>query len=182
MIMYVFDRRWHVKGVKDGTATSAKHPKEVSVDEFIVEDYHTIPTIAVFIVKHAKNMKIDLLRLCGHGNAGELVMGTGLDIATQAHFRKLNNAGVFAPNAVVEIHGCGVASATPLVQDADGHWVGFWQTNGVGHKFVKALARTLGVTVKAAVEGQVADVNYRFEFQYITVAPNGKTTVSGKHS
>src|SRR6516165_1385059 len=114
MLMYVFDRRWHTKGDNDGTATAAPHKKGVTVDEFIVEANHTIPAIAVFIVKHAKKRKISLLRLCGHGNAGYLQLGTGLDVATQGHLKKLANEKVFASRAVVEFHGCGVASSRTL--------------------------------------------------------------------
>jgi hypothetical protein len=179
--MYVFDRRWHTKNVKDGTATAAPHSKEVIVDEFIVEAIHTIPTISVFIIKHAKNRRISKLRLCAHGNSGYLELGTGLDIASQADFTKLHSKKVFTKDAAVEIYGCAVASATWVKQDKDGNWLhGTWKVDGIGHKFVKALAATLRVKVRAAVDLQHGDRLYRYENQYITVEPSGHTTVSGK--
>jgi hypothetical protein len=176
MHVYVFDKRWRRKGDGTGkrkaTYTSAAHPKNVVVSEMTVDESHTIATISVFITKHAKNQKITLLRLCSHGNAGYMELGTG----------RLQSDKVFAHDAVVELHGCGVASATPLIQDPDGHYVGYWKVNGKGHRFLKALAKTLGVAVRGAVEGQLSDRGYAYEYQSVTVMPNGETTVAGHHS
>jgi hypothetical protein len=181
MIMYMFDRRWNDRSREDGTATAARHAKGTTVDESTVEADHTIPTIAVFIVKRSKDQKIRLLRLCGHGNAGFLQLGKGLDFSSQTGLRKLANEKIFASDAVVEIHGCGVASDKNLILNPRGHHVGSWRIDGKGHRFLKAMAKTLGVTVRAGVCGQEADQTYKYECQVVTVTASGSTTLSGKH-
>jgi hypothetical protein len=201
--MYVFDERWHTKIDEKGnhtrihnkltgkhkhidSYTAPPHAKNVVTDEFTVKQVDTISLIGGYIYRHAKKRKIKTLYLCSHGNAGYMELGTGLEIASQAQFSKLHDHHVFAPGAVVELHGCCIASAVwatdapPVGKDgkANGKETHpYWKEDGIGHKFMKALAKTLQVTVKAGIQEQHGYVDFHFDGTVITVTPDGKASV-----
>src|SRR5262249_44626093 len=115
MIIYVFDARWPGPGPGRHWLTK--------VGRIYVSETTTIPSVVGGILKMANDIGelIELLRLCGHGNAGVQEMGQfppGLNQTSASHFRAL--AGKFDSSGKgIEIHGCGVASGTDVFKGFD---------------------------------------------------------------
>src|SRR5262249_34729311 len=143
----------------------------------------TVPipeTVKMILDAKARSEKIELLRLCGHGNSGGLILGSGLVTANVDGIRPLqahmaDGAGLRSKR--VEIHGCGVASDTSVLTDSadpthpkpgdvlPGTWsgqrdrVGF---GGRGFMFLLSLACTLMTKVEGAVNVQVANSAFQY--------------------
>jgi hypothetical protein len=127
--------------------------------------------------------KIHIMRIVAHGNSGYLAFN-GMTRATtmSPEWRRLRS--YFAPTARLELHGCGVASQTPIlkrgtpvgspVQAAivDGTFSG--APDGVGLTYLRAVAATFGVPVTAGIDVQYVEANvWTFERDTVTVFPNG---------
>jgi hypothetical protein len=122
--------------------------------------------------------EIKLLRICAHGNMGYVQLGKdGLTVATAAHMSVLKHFFSKDPATRIEIHACGVASATNIVKsragqpvrDARGHLVcepGFidlWEPRGSGMLLLDAIRKATGTTVLAGIDCQNPDEDYAFE-------------------
>ena len=131
--------------------------------------------------------------LAGHGNAGYVQLGTGLTIAEVPHFTHLRNFMTPTPaENGIEIHGCGVASASSILGNGStitnpicvsGMYEypevrpGVRVVRGAGYALLAALANTVGRNVTAGLNCQYADANWAFEGPTITVAPSGSSSV-----
>ena len=121
--LYFLDSGWNSEPNKFNPTTGnrdAKPPSQFAEGPYWlikrdedVEDY--VDYLMSWLKK--KKLRLNRLLLAGHGNAGELHLGTGL----------LQNAGVLQPlrqwfadqpgsERTVRIHGCGIASSTPGIK------------------------------------------------------------------
>lgn len=137
-----------------------------------------------------------LIRLVSHGSAGHMQMGEGLHYGTVGQLAGLRGlVRNDRQHATVEIHGCGVASSflpAPVVTNIRGFnndvveqrvaypqgqlqggsgWGSEEQTlqSSTGIRFLLAVARLLGVGVKAGVNYQWSDANWQYEGPTVTV-------------
>lgn len=103
---------------------------------------------------------VGVLRLLCHGDAGFIELGTGMTVPEDTTaFRVLRNcwAGAYPR---IEIHGCGVASATPvgcrpnLTRLQLECTPGTYDPAGPGQRLVQAIADNAGVLVIAALNTQ----------------------------
>jgi hypothetical protein len=163
---------------------------------FVVSRDYTIPDVMEEIIFHAHGdhgeapllpsaaevtaagadtgEPIWLLRIHAHGNTGLLVLGsTQLTVANAHHFSSIRSQ--FAYNSIgIEIHGCGVASSSPLQEGAAIGSGGQYTRGGAGELFLGAIARAARQNVTAGIGYQVTDhPNYLFEGPTITVTPQG---------
>ena len=124
---------------------------------------------------------VDMIRLCGHGNSGFLQLGEGLTESNASEFSEL---AFFMRSELsligIEIHGCGVASDTPITNPESKIKKptcvpGSTQNGGRGLNFLKKLAKAINQKVKAGINCQYVFHydNWKFEGPTITVAPNG---------
>jgi hypothetical protein len=118
-------------------------------------------------------LKIDRLRIFGHGSPGTQWVGSGFGSGTPDTSRKLAQTirfeggalkdrdllaqlvGRFTPGGLVELHGCSVGKSS----------------NGQG--LARALAQLWNVRVRAGTDLQHADPDAKFEGGYIEAQPNG---------
>ena len=179
MYIYIFDRRFTTWSGKLDMAVN--DPPGMERKSFIAFKDSSIPSIVTVVANLAGGPgSIDMLRLCAHGNAGYLQLGTGLTASTAVHFSAL--APLFKENGAIEVHGCGVASNTNIYDD---RWYslstcypGTYKEGGIGHNFLKALASAAKVMVTGGVNCQTGDAQYRFEGPALTVMPGGESALS----
>jgi hypothetical protein len=123
--------------------------------------------------------QIKLVRICAHGNRGFVQLGKdNLTVGTAGQWSLLKPYFAGDESARIEIHACGVASATDIVKhdarnravrDRTGHLVctpgvlNYWDPKGAGMALLRALHRATGVPVVAGINCQIADENYLFE-------------------
>jgi hypothetical protein len=116
-----------------------------------------LATLIMGVIERAGGQPIGRLRIFGHGRAGRQAVGGGtrpephqliaIDENANLHNSYLLSmlCGCFAPNALVQLHGCRIAQG--------------WQ----GTLLVYQLANLWRVRVQAAYERQIADPDDRFE-------------------
>jgi hypothetical protein len=163
---------------------------------FVVSRDYTIPHIMEEIIFHAHGdyreapllpraaevaaagadtgNPIWLLRIHAHGSTGQLEIGNTILTASNAHhFSSIRDH--FAYNSIgIEIHGCGVASSTPLQDSVVVGSGGQYTRGGAGELFLGAIARAARQNVTAGIGYQVTDhPHYLFEGLTITVTPHG---------
>ena len=139
---------------------------------------HTPPSTAVALIRKqlGPSEKMDILKLCCHGNFGTVFLG-GLNDFKNALMH--DNASVFAPlrdcfhpyQRMIHIHGCAVASETSVVPPATrGTFTG--KPDGGGLVFMNELAMWTG----CAVQGNIDAIWFGVYFFGDTVLayPNGK--------
>jgi hypothetical protein len=195
IVMYVFDGRYPIRDVKPGL-----HGQR-TVRKVVVGPSVPIPeTVRMIVDAKAGGEKIELLRLCAHGNSGGLILGSGLVPANVEALRPLQlhmDNGAAIRSKKVEIHGCGVASDTSVLKDdadpthpnlADtlpGSYsgkrdrVGF---GGQGYMFLLSVAVCVMAKAEGAVDVQVANNTFRYHGKTVIVDPNGEAQVIDSHS
>lgn len=124
---------------------------------------NSVRSLVSGVINRAGYKKISRLRIFGHGNKGLQAVGGGQrpDFATQVIY--VDNGGNliprgllallcgrFAPNALVQLHGCDVAA-------------GGWSK---GLRLLQRLCDLWDVRVQAALVDQYADAGDRFEGTY----------------
>jgi hypothetical protein len=101
---------------------------------------------------------ISLLRVLAHGDAGGVELGTGLDPNTAKGWGCLH--GRFHHSGLIELHACGVASATSIITEYGPNMEGkktkdgTYDPRGMGVTFLKILAKTTHCRVRAAINRQ----------------------------
>lgn len=125
------------------------------------------------------------LRLCAHGNAGTMDLGSqGLTQTSVSHFAILANHDRFGPASSIEIHACAFASGSTIGCDQIGVWenpalsneqvvvystgcarpsAGTISATAPGLPTLQSIANAAGVKVVAAVNAQRPDPHFRFE-------------------
>lgn len=170
MIIYLHDQRspWQYRKFNKDESTS-------DVKIIVVSQYLSISKIVSIIVNAANHRRsIWKLILLAHGNSGQLQLGRGIGLTSKNayHFRNLRN--YFNPRGKgIEIHGCGVASATAVADDPKVGLRGMGQSGAKGDLFLLILSRESGVPVAAAIDAQRVDYDGIFNGPYIKVWPNG---------
>jgi hypothetical protein len=125
---------------------------------------------------------VDMIRLCGHGDSGQLQLGEGLTESNADQFSEL--AVCMKPDYQrigVEIHGCGVASDTSVLGASSTInnpicVPGSSQNGDRGRNFLKKLAKAIGRHVKGGLNCQYVLDRYddwKFEGPTITATPWG---------
>lgn len=194
IVLYVFDERYPIREIKPGL-----HAQK-TVRRLVVGPKVPIPeTVRMIIDALASGEKIELLRLCAHGDSGGLILGSGLVSANTEGLRPLRlhmdtNAGLQSKK--VEIHGCGVASDTSVLKpntnpthpgtgdvlpgsfSGQRDHVGF---GGRGYMFLLSVAVCVMAKVEGAVNVQAANSGFRYQGQSVIVAPNGEFQVVASH-
>jgi hypothetical protein len=111
---------------------------------------------------------LGVVRLCSHGNSGHVELGQGLTAANAWRFQLLSGhwQGRFPK---IEVHACGVLSATPVACPASPRpgtcTPGTVALDGPGHAIMQALSNAAGVLVTAAYHVQWSDRDFRYEGQ-----------------
>lgn len=167
-VVYVWDERW------PGSFSFATERAFPGVHRFGVTVTRNDPMSR--IVSQIQGLsqghgQIKLLRICAHGNHGFVQLGKdNLTVGTAVEWAHLRPYFSKDQAARIEIHACGVASATNvLVRDRSGHVVctpgilDYWDPKGTGMAMLSALRRATGTPVVAGVDCQTADDNYAFE-------------------
>ncbi|MCA9195096.1 MAG: hypothetical protein KDB03_25165 [Planctomycetales bacterium] len=174
MIIYVHDPRSPFPRYVTFTAHRDYGPAE----HIVISATMSITQIAQAVVRKANRPNdIWLLVLLAHGNSGWLQFGQGLTASTASQFaaaKPYMNPFLFG----VEIHGCAVASDTQI---ADNPFVGLQgegrssPTSGIN--MLQVLAKTLGCTVKGAIDAQRVDTDGRYNGPYVVARSNGKIEI-----
>jgi hypothetical protein len=139
---------------------------------------HTPPNTAVTLIRKqlGPSEKMDILKLCSHGDYGQVFLA-GQDDKDNA--LKFDSANLFAPlrdcfhpyRRMIHIHGCAVASETSVPPPAtQGTFTG--DRNGVGLEFMTELAKWTRCTVQANVNVEWGQVY--FTGPTVLAYPNGK--------
>jgi hypothetical protein len=152
-------------------------------DNGVLEDFakYAPAAIPVLTVRNAVNtlldvsgiLKMDRLRIFGHGQPGAQWVGAGFG-SGDPDFHRMNAqairfegtalkdrdllaqlVGRFTPGGLVELHGCSVG------------------VTRLGEGLTRALAQLWNVRVRAATEAQFADEEVKYEGGYIEAQPNG---------
>ena len=193
MIYYIIDRRFpsafrRSVELNTRTGTDSLMDFEFPYLYHFVYPSQTIRTIVSDTKRFILQAKwgagsIDMIRLCGHGDSGELQIGEGLNESNAAEF------GELAPymksdfsRVGVEIHGCGVGSDTSIV--GSGGTVNSpvcvpgstqQEKNQKGLNLLAKLAKAINRNVKAGINCQLVYQydNWKFEGPTLTVRPDG---------
>jgi hypothetical protein len=129
-----------------------------------------------------RDQELGFLCICGHGDAGWVNIGRGLDASVADLFGALQPRFARYKRGI-KIMGCGVASDTPLVADpllcqtvpqscgvpTKGIWSATNNDTGNGYQLLKALANATQAPVQAAVHAQANFFPHFFTFQGLTV-------------
>jgi hypothetical protein len=190
IVMYVFDERYPIRDVKPGL-----HGNKTVRKVFVGPQVPLPETVRMIIDAKSNGEKIELLRLCAHGNSGGLILGSGLVVGNVEGLRPLQSQmdnGAAIRSKKVEIHGCGVASDTSVLKDdadpihpkvSDGvpgtfsgqrDRVGF---GGRGYMLLLSIAVCVMAKVEGAVNLQVANNTFQYQGKTIIVDPNGEVQV-----
>ncbi|MDD5034261.1 MAG: hypothetical protein PHE55_05840 [Methylococcaceae bacterium] len=164
-------------------------PEDGAPRQIFVPKGCSTETLVDFLRKEAeRHGKINLLRLCAHGDSGVLFLGggsRGIDAnAAYDNFQQLKASFDQRPGArrEIKIHGCGVASDTSLPQtspDSRGVYYvgpGTFQSkdvnSGQGYWFLKGLANATGAGIQGAVNAQRPWPDFRFRGPTIYAYPD----------
>jgi hypothetical protein len=185
IVMYVFDERWPDKEYAPGL-----HPGK-TIRRVIVRQQMTLETVVAQILDgKARAEKMELLRLCAHGDSGGIWLGLGLKTQWTPSLAPLREHFVDRlTDKKVEIHGCGVASDTsilkpsadlihPRLEDTvpgtfggQRDRVGF---GGQGFMFLLSLAVVTMTRVEGAINVQAANRQFRYFGDSVIVWPDGQ--------
>lgn len=189
MIINLFDGRalhnpyWGAAAPRDHVVRMVASPRE------------TLANIVRRVKESSEGPRsIWLLRIISHGNSGLAYLGSeNLSSATSRHFAQLN--GHFSPRGRgIAIHACGVASSRSICGEpgwldsllADGQNAcilrpgTFTGSEGAGVRFLKELSRLSGTAVRAGVNTQWTDADFRFEGPSVAVSNDGSVAaISG---
>ncbi len=116
--------------------------------------------------------KIMIMRILAHGNSGQLLFPWLLDTSSiSLEYQRFQY--FFDPLARLEVHGCGVASDTPIPKsNGVGKFAGY--TSGNGLKYLRKMAQVFGVKVVAGIDEQYTHRNnWGYDGDTVTVFPNG---------
>ena len=132
--------------------------------------------------------KINLLRLCAHGDSGVLNLGggqKGIDASSAyTNFQRLRDSFDGRPGGrrEIKVHGCGVASDTKLPRtqpnQAGVYYLGpgTFQSkdvsSGQGYWFLKGLANATGANAQGAVNAQRPWPDFKYRGPTIYVYPD----------
>ena len=170
MIIYVHDPRSPFPKYK----TFADHLLWGPAEHIVISSKMSIRQIAQAVTRKAGRLRrVWLLVLLAHGNAGVLHFGRGLNVNSASQFSILRPfMNTFGEG--IEIHGCAVASDTAI---ADNPFVGIKGTGRSspksGANMLLALAKTVGCTVKGAIDAQRVDSDGRFNGPYVVAKSDG---------
>ncbi len=174
MFIYIHDPRSPFARYKTFTAHQDYGPAE----HIVISSTMSITQIAQAAIRKARRFNsIGLLVLLAHGNAGSLQMGQGLTASTASQFsilRPFMNPYLFG----VEIHGCAVASDTPIGDNPMVGLLGEGRSSPTsGTNMLLTMAKTLGCTVKGAIDAQRVDLDGRYNGPYVAAKPNGEIEI-----
>jgi len=161
-------------------------PEKIAVGKIPVRRWDNPKKTVDMILQFAKGYEIKVLRFVAHGNSG-VVEFPGLEnenLIADAWSTLFRNR-VFAANARIEFHVCGLASETSILRHGTamnnaqnhntipGEFTG--KSTGAGLRYLRKAARIFGVMVCAAKDFQGVGYNsWKFEGSTISVFPNGK--------
>jgi hypothetical protein len=168
--VYVIDKRLHanqqdlMQEIRESRNTPGSFPNEV----ITVNQNLSMEQICLRVIARSGG-EIGVLRIVCHGNASSLQLGTGVQTPNHVwNFRLLRGHWV-GRYPRIELHACGVASATrlactivdfpdtetALAQLATACTRGTANPNSAGHALCQALADSAGIPVVASYDVQL---------------------------
>lgn len=184
--MYVFDKRWPDKEYVTGS-----HQGKTVRRVIVAEDMYLPEVVKKILGAKPSHEKLELLRVCAHGDSGGIWLGRGLKAQWTPALEPLREHFVDRlQGRKVEIHGCGVASDTSVLkpgadpfhprleETVPGHFggerdrVGFM---GQGHTFLLSIAVVTMAPVEGAINVQAADRRFTYFGDSVIVWPDGRT-------
>jgi hypothetical protein len=160
----------------------ATHKAAADVEHIVISATMSMSQVAQAVIRKAgKPRNIWLLVMLAHGNKGFLQMGRGLTRSTAGSFSVLRP--YMAPGGRgIEIHGCAVASDTPVADNPSVGLQGVGRSSPTsGVNMLIALAKAAQCTTKGAVDAQAVYSNGpnsgRFNGPYVVVSASGIVAV-----
>jgi hypothetical protein len=178
LAMYVFDARWGSDLSQPCDPAVARLPfvgraiPGLTTRNVLIQPTESSHSVAQHVAREVQlPARIAMLRICCHGNSGVLFLDLGFNVYVARNLALLKDS--LYPGCAVQLHGCGVASDTPIDDKNGNVFPGTFPGSGNGLRFLPAMADAPDHQVEAAVQFQSADPKFEFRGTTVGVNPGG---------